>query len=250
MITSKCYGWKRQLPDARDHKFSVTAPIDLPPIVDLRPQCPPVYDQGELGSCTANALAAAFQFDLRKQGLADFTPSRLMIYYCERVIEHTIKSDAGAEIRDGAKVLAKTGAAPETLWPYDVKRFAQKPPAKAYSAAKKHLATIYASVQQTEIDICSTLAEGFPVVCGFTVYESFESQDVAQTGIVKMPAKSESVVGGHAVMIVGYDELQRQFIVRNSWGAGWGQSGYFMMPFEYLLSVDLASDFWVIQSVE
>ena len=107
------YGWVRDLPDARD--FSYAAPIHsfpqgLPPLVDLRPQCPPVYDQGQLGSCTANGIAAAIEFEQKKQGKKAFTPSRLFIYYNERAIEGTVNHDSGAQIRDGIKSVAAVGA--------------------------------------------------------------------------------------------------------------------------------------------
>jgi C1A family cysteine protease len=93
------------------------------------------------------------------------------------------------------------------------------------------------------------LAEGFPFVFGFTVYDSFESEAVAQSGEVSMPASGESVAGGHCVVAVGYDETKRVFIVRNSWGSDWGLNGYCLMPFEYLLNPQLAGDFWTVRSV-
>src|SRR5690349_8351692 len=113
------YGWLPDIPDHRDRLYA--APVELagapPARADLRPQCPPVYDQGELGSCTANAIAGAIEFDRLKQKLADFTPSRLFIYYNERVIEHSVDSDSGAQIRDGIKTTAKLGDCPESEWP-------------------------------------------------------------------------------------------------------------------------------------
>ena len=91
------------------------------------------------------------------------------------------------------------------------------------------------------------LAAGYPFVFGFAVYESFESKEVAQSGVVPMPKPGERVLGGHAVMAVGYDDEQRNFIVRNSWGSGWGQDGYFLMPYHYLHDPNLASDFWTVR---
>ncbi len=147
----KRYGWVPDLPDARDHMYA--APVEmmakLPSKVDLRPNCPPVYDQGQLGSCTGNAIAGAVQFDREKQKLKpDFVPSRLFIYYGERVIEGTVNSDAGAQIRDGIKVVAKQGVPPETDWPYDITKFADKPPPKAFTDALKDLAVSYSRVSQ------------------------------------------------------------------------------------------------------
>jgi C1A family cysteine protease len=246
------YGWKRDLPDARDFQYSAPLaryPHGLPKSVDLRAECPPVYDQGQLGCCTGNGIAGAIEFDQGKLGKKQFTPSRLFIYYNERVIEGTVNQDAGAEIRDGIKSVATLGAPPETDWPYNISVFTDKPPAKAYADAKLDLVTTYSRVSQNLTQMQGCLAEGYPFVFGFTVYDSFESQTVADTGIVPMPTTGEKVVGGHCVVAVGYDDTKRAFIVRNSWGTSWGLKGYCYMPFEYLITANLASDFWTIRSV-
>ncbi len=246
------YGWTRDLPDARDFMYAaplIRFPQGLPTAIDLRSECPPVYDQGQLGSCTANGIAGAIQFDQSKQGTKDFTPSRLFIYYNERVIEGTVNQDSGAQIRDGIKSVVTIGAPPETDWPYDIQEFIQQPPAIAYSDAKMDLVSSYARVAQNLTQMQGCLAEGYPFVFGFTVYESFESEPVAKTGIVPMPASGEAVQGGHCVVAVGFDDSERAFIIRNSWGTGWGIKGYCLMPYEYLLNSQLASDFWTIRSV-
>jgi C1A family cysteine protease len=178
-----------------------------------------------------------------------FVPSRLFIYYCERVMEGSVDQDAGAEIRDGIKAVATTGAPPETDWPYDISKFTDKPPQKAYDDAKQDLVTSYLSVPQDLDSLRGCLAEGYPIVFGFTVYESFEGDAVASTGVVPMPGVSEQVLGGHCVVAVGYDDDKQQFIVRNSWGTGWGDQGYCYMPYKYLSDQNLASDFWTIRSV-
>jgi C1A family cysteine protease len=246
------YGWVRDLPDQRDFLYS--APVAnmaaLPPKVDLRPECPKtVYDQGQLGSCTANAIAGALEFDRIKEGLPDFTPSRLFIYYNERAMEGTIGTDSGAQIRDGIKSVGSIGAPPETDWPYNIKEFAVKPPQKAFADAPLDKAVQYQSVAQVLGQMKGCLASGYPFVCGFTVCESFESTQVAQTGIVPMPASNEKVLGGHAVLAVGYDDSSQRFIVRNSWGPGWGMAGYFTVPYAYLADSHLSDDFWTIRLV-
>jgi C1A family cysteine protease len=208
-----------------------------------------VYDQGQLGSCTANAIAGAIEFDQRKQRRTEFIPSRLFIYYNERVIEGTVSQDSGAQIRDGIKSVATIGAPPETDWPYAIGVFAKKPPQKAYSDAKSDVVSSYSRVTQDLMQMRGCLATGFPFVFGFTVYESFESEAVAQTGMVPMPGSTEAVKGGHAVVSVGYDDTRRLFYVRNSWGSSWGDNGYCYMPYEYLLSAHLANDFWTIRTV-
>lgn len=246
------YGWVRDLPDHRDHLYAAPPAIlsALPPLVDLRPHCPKVYDQGQLGSCTANAIGAGFEFDQIKEKLPHvWVPSRLFIYYNERAIEGTIGQDAGAQIRDGIKSVVSQGCCSEDLWTYDIAKFADPPPAVAYANARKHLVTSYQRVLQMASQVKGCLASGYPVVFGFSVYESFESQEVASTGVMPMPSSSESLLGGHAVLCVGYDDSQSRFIVRNSWGSSWGMAGYFTMPYQYLLDSNLASDFWSIRTV-
>jgi C1A family cysteine protease len=248
---ARTYGWIPDLPDARDNVYQL--PLKLatpPPSVDLRSGCPAVYDQGDLGSCTANAIGAAIEFDQRKQKLPAATPSRLFIYYNERVIEGSVDSDSGAQIRDGIKTVASQGACPETMWPYIESSFATCPPPPCYANAKLHPAVQYARVPQDAGHLKTCLAAGFPFVFGFTVYESFESDTVAKSGIVAMPAPDEIAAGGHAVMAVGYNDASQRFLVRNSWGSDWGVGGYFTIPYAYLSDADLADDFWVIRVVK
>jgi len=246
------YGWVPDLPDSRDLTYAAPAEFltALPSSMDLRPECPPVYDQGQLGSCTANSVGGAFQFEQMKQKVKDFTPSRLFIYYNERVIEHTVNSDSGAQIRDGIKVVAKLGAPPETDWPYDITKFTEKPPQKAFADAAKNKVLSYQRVSRALSQMKGCLASGYPFVFGFTVYDSFESTAVAQSGHAPMPQPGEKVVGGHAVVAVGYEDKSQWFIVRNSWAATWGLKGYFTLPYQYLLEPNLSDDFWTIRIVE
>jgi C1A family cysteine protease len=223
----------------------------LPPKVDLRPSCPPVYDQGQIGTSVANAIAGAVQFEREKQNLTpDFVPSRLFIYYGGRVVGATVGVDSGTQIRDVIKVIANQGIPPETDWPYDITRFADKPPPAAYSDALRDRAVTYSRLAQNLNQMKGCIATGHPFVFGLTIYDSFESQQVAQTGVVPMPAAAEGLIGGHAVMAVGYDDSQQRFIVRNSWGSGWGMQGYFTVPYAYLLERNLSSDFWTIRLVQ
>ena len=247
------YGWVPDLPDQRDHLFTA-APATirtLPQKVDLRSKCPPIYDQGQLGSCTANGIGGCLEFDQMKQKQRDvFTPSRLFIYYNERIMEGTATSDSGAQIRDGIKSVAQLGAPHEALWPYDLTKFAKKPPKTAYTDAKEHQAVSYQRVTRDLRQMQGCVAGGYPFVFGFSVYESFETQLVADTGVAPMPAAGEQLLGGHCVAIVGYDDTKQRFIARNSWGTGWGMKGYFTMPYAYLLSRQLSSDFWTIRTIE
>ena len=250
-VLGRKYCWKPDSPDHRDTYWTATAPVMLPPVVDLRPLCPPVYDQGQLGSCTANAIAGAHQFEQMKQAdAAPFIPSRLFIYWNERDMEGDTGQDNGAQIRDGIKSVATKGVCPETEWPYDPSQFAVRPPQSCYDDAVPNVILFYARVQRFISEMKQCLAQGFPFVCGISVYESFESADVAKTGVVPMPQLFEQKLGGHAVMCVGYDEGQARFTMRNSWGTGWGQAGYFTIPYSYLCNPGLASDFWKIVMVK
>jgi C1A family cysteine protease len=235
----------------RDFMLALEPAKTLPKRVSLRSGMPPVYDQGNLGSCTANSIGSILEFNELKQDEPNVgTPSRLFIYYNERVMEGTVKQDSGAEIRDGIKSVAQLGAPLETAWPYVLKKFASKPPASVYKVALKRKALRYSRVTQDAIAIQNVLASGYPIAFGFSVYESFEK--VGKNGIVPMPSPNESTIGGHAVVAIGYKTIRGQlyFECRNSWGRTWGDHGYFWMPAGYVTSSSLARDFWVIDEVE
>lgn len=247
------YGWRPDLPDRRDQMLRIPGvPFSaLPASVDLRgPLMPPVYDQGQVGSCTGNSTAGAVQFERRRQQLnPDWVPSRLFIYYGAREIDGDLSYDGGAQIRDAIKSVVTWGAPPEEVWPYDVTKVLTTPTPDAYTAGQTDLAIQYQRIVASIYSLRVALAiNNLPVVFGFTVYESFESDVVAQTGVVPMPGANEGVVGGHAVLMVGYDNDKEVFLVRNSWGEGWGMQGYFTLPYEFVPS-GLAADFWQISKM-
>jgi C1A family cysteine protease len=245
------YGWIPDLPDQRDLPYATLAVAlpQLPKVIDLRSHCSSVENQGDLGSCTACALVGNLEYIKKITLKRTINFSRLFLYYNERVIRHTQKSDSGASIRDGIKSLVKTGDCLERLWPYDANKFAIKPPKTCYREAEDLQITKYYRIHTTS-EMKQTLSLGFPFVFGFAVYESFESPIVAKTGIVPMPRPDERVVGGHAVMAVGYDDTKKCFVVRNSWGTSWGDNGYFFMPYGYVSNSSLSSDFWTIRAME
>ena len=250
--SSKWYGWLPDLPDHRDLFYSAIAPrmAALPRKVDMRSKCSPVEDQGQLGSCTANALVGALEFLELKDGAQFVDLSRLFLYYNERLIEGNVDSDSGAFIRDGIKSLAKQGVCTEPEWPYKISRFRNKPTAACYRSAKKHRILSYHRISTVD-EMRGCLAEGFPFVFGFTVYDAFESVAVAKSGVLNMPGPKEKMAGGHAVMGIGYDDAARRFVIRNSWGSDWGQKGYFTMPYDYLSpDKNLADDFWTIRAAK
>lgn len=246
----KKYTWKPDLPDHRDYNFSDLAKaVTVPPAkVDLRSQLSPVEDQGQLGSCTANALVGAMEYNENCASPSTFVDlSRLFIYWNERSIEGTVGTDSGAMIRDGIKSLASFGVCKEATWPYNIAKFRAKPTSKCFTEAKVFKISSYYRVDSTDANqMRLALANGNPFVFGFSVYDSFESATVATTGILNIPAKTEKLLGGHAVLAVGYDDATQCFLVRNSWGSNWGQSGYFTIPYAYLTNRNLADDLWVI----
>lgn len=245
---ARTYGWKRSLPDHRDLIYSppkhlLAAP--LPSKVDLRSHCPPVIDQGNLGSCTGCAISELVQFLIKKEGKNPYAVSRLFIYYQERLLEGTIRFDDGAEIKDGMKVINIYGAPHESFWPYVISKFAIKPSQQAYADGLAHKVTQYQKVDNTNMTAMkSCLASGFPMVGGFSVYAQFESASVARTGMVPYPAPNEELLGGHAILVVGYDDSIQRFICQNSWGISWGDKGFFYMPYSYFSNANLADDFW------
>ena len=213
------YGWKPDLPDHRDFiyaKISKPSIEKRPPSVDLRPNCSPIEDQGNLGSCTANALVGNLEFLEIKDSVQFSNLSRLFVYYNERIIENTVNYDSGAEIRDGIKTLNKQGVCKENQWPYNIFRFKTKPTAKCYTDAATHKIVEYARLNIID-EMKTCLATGYPFVFGFSVYESFETEEAATTGIIPMPSKDEQLLGGHAVMACGYNDTVQRFIIRNSW---------------------------------
>ena len=204
----------------------------------------PVYNQGNLGSCTANSLAYCFDYCRLTQGLPLLnTPSRLFIYYNERNYEGTTASDHGAQIYDGVKVLNEIGACSSSLWPYVPSNWATPPPPNCYSQASQNIALTFNAVSQSLDQIKATIRSGYPIEFGFKVFNFFESSYVADTGMLicpQNPIDMSTNLGGHAVVMIGYnDNIQTLngmgvFIVRNSWGSNWGDGGYFFMPYQYL----------------
>jgi len=245
------FGWKRDLPDPRDFKFKGIKALPLPKSVDLRKHCPVVYDQGELGSCTANALGGAYQFEQIKQKQEDFVPSRLFIYYNERVIEGTVNEDAGAMIRDGIKTMVTDGVCPETMWPYKTWKFKKQPDPACYTEALNNQVLEYRRITpHTLYEVKQALYEGSPISFGFMIFESMMSDQVTRTGVVPLPGPNEQPMGGHAVLAVGYDDSKNALLVRNSWGKNWGLDGYFWLPYEFVTQPNMSADYWVIKMVE
>jgi C1A family cysteine protease len=250
----KGMGWRPDLPDIRDRILTLPHVRlgNIPRYINLSGGMPPVYDQGNAGSCTGNSTAAPIAYDRMKAGMPPFTPSRLMLYYDGRLIEGTQGTDAGASIRDVVKAAAATGVCDEALWPYNVSKVTSQPNAAAYANAAMHKVTSYSRLPSQDINtMAATLAQGLPFVFGFTVYQSFMTNQVARTGLVPMPQANERSVGGHAIVAVGKNS-KNYIMFRNSWGEDWGDPdypGYGWLPAAYITNPQLASDFWVIRTV-
>jgi len=283
------YGHLRDRHDPTRIQIDLTHPMlashtstKLPTSINLitnttLPKCQRPYDQGHLGSCTANAIAFAYAFDeIKQNNNCEFMPSRLFIYYNERKVENSIDNDAGAQLCDGAKILNEIGVCEENIWPYDCPKFTVQPTEQCYSEATHFRTTKFTNIKMPKNHsvflsaLKSALSNNSPIVFGFTVYESFESSETETTGIMPLPSMNENVLGGHAVVLVGYDDnfvwdtqhnMKGVFLVRNSWGTKWGRpptfdnefgkdtiNGYFLMPYEFL-TPDYCSDFYVMDSV-
>ena len=211
----------------------------LPKTVDLRSKFPSCYDQGNLGSCTANSIVATYQY--HAQG---FMGSRLFQYYNERVLERTVSRDSGATLQNSIKAVSTSGLCSEKSWIYNIKNFTVKPPPSCYTEALKHKVLKYRNVHQNLTMMQTELNNGFPFIMGFLVYSSFISTKTNKTGIIPMPGPKDRVLGGHCIVVCGYNPTH--WICRNSWGTNWGDKGYFYIPIAYLLNKKWCSDIWSI----
>lgn len=233
---------KRDKLDERDRRVSFLPPsTKLPKVVDLTGDCPPVFDQGELGSCTANAGVACHMMVT-----GTTTPlSRLFLYYSERLIEGTLDEDAGAEMRDIGKADHDYGICREKYYPYIEKRFSKEPGMDAHLDALDNRIGSYSRLGcLTQIRQHLGLNEE-PVLLGMDVYPYMMTAEMARRGILKLPKTGEQSLGGHAVLCVGYSDNGKFLIIRNSWGSEWGMKGYFRMPYMYV-ERGYAFDFWTL----
>jgi hypothetical protein len=253
------YGWIPDMPDQRDHMYRMGKPtpaILQSPDLTVTRKMPAVRDQDQLGACTGFGIGALMTylvlngFFLRKPMISlPFSP--LFIYYIERWIENTIPWDSGAYIRDGIKAVANYGACSEAAWPYIISRFTEKPRQAAFRSALDYQAIEYQRLDNTyKPMLVDALVHGYPIVHGFSVYESFESNQVALTGQAPLPTLMEMLLGGHCTLTVAYDASTDRFKDLNSWSPYWGAKGYFTTPASYWTNPNLADDFWIIKVVE
>lgn len=246
------YGWvpskPHQIASATKYQMALSAvKVPQPTIVDLESKCPAIYDQGNLGSCTANAAGGLAQFLMKKLKYIDYIPSRLALYWWNRYQEGTVNEDSGASLYDAMRTLIIYGVPHESLWPYVISRYRTRPSSAVVTDGKNHLVAQMLYVPNDLTHLKDVLAQGYPFVFGFLVYESFEEID--SSGIMPMPDENnEEILGGHAVMAVGYNDETRMFKIRNSWGRRWGRNGYFYMPYDFITNDDFAGDFWTARN--
>ncbi|MEW6376845.1 MAG: C1 family peptidase [Thermodesulfobacteriota bacterium] len=272
-------GWIPDYPDFRDYTEkteevkSVLGSIglvkgkDLPASVDLRGWCSPIEDQGMLGSCTAHAGVGMIEYYERKSFGRHIEASRLFLYKVTRNLMK-MKGDTGAYLRTTMGAMVLFGVPPEEYWPYweDEKEFDREPPAFCYAFAQSYQTVRYfrhdpPDTKPEEIlrKVKTYLTKGHPAMFGFTVYNSIEQAE--KTGRIPFPSSRERIEGGHAIVVIGYDDKMKiknkygrvettgAFLIRNSWGKGWGEEGYGWLPYEYVLK-GLAEDFWSILKKE
>lgn len=222
--------------------------VMLPKQFDLGPKFAsiPIYDQGSLGSCVAQAWAAVVAFIRQKEHLPNqWAPSRLAIYYDARRVLGNTTTDSGSTVSAASATLTYQGVFAEPFWPYDPTKVLVEPPPSYYAAAKPHRIVNPLLIDNTKINVLkSCLASGFPFVAGFLCYASFEYPTTIQTGIVPMPnVASEAFLGGHAVCVTSYSDATRMFGFRQSWGLSYGAGGRGWLPYDYLTSIGFSRDF-------
>lgn len=242
---------KKSSRDRRDHQLKLLNPKSkLNKTVNLKSQLSYVFDQGKIGSCTANSAGSMYSWILKNNNGQLLTPSRLFLYYNTRMIQGTINYDSGASLRDTMRALKTYGVCPETSWAYLYENLFTQPTPSCYVEGSKRQALSYASVTISLLSMKNVL-QSRPFVLGILVYSSFFNPSVTTTGYVPMPnTQTEKLVGGHAILILGYDDAKQCFYCRNSWGTSWGLKGDFYLPYSYAINRKLSFDAWVLYSVE
>lgn len=237
--------------DRRDHRVKLlNYKASVPKSINLRANLPYVFDQGSIGSCTANSAGSMYSWVAVSQGSGLFIPSRLFLYYNTRALQGTVSYDSGASLRATMQSLWSYGVCTETMWPYEYAKLFEKPSAPCYNEGAERQSLSYAAVSISLVAMKNVLRTR-PFVLGILVYSSFFDPTVSKTGRVPVPnTRQETMLGGHAILVLGYDDRKNSFLCRNSWGTSWGLRGDFYLPYAYATNRKLAFDAWVLYSVE
>jgi C1A family cysteine protease len=243
-------GWKQDVGGVKDRSFAAyrSGKIKaLPPVVDLTNQMPKkVYDQGNIGSCTGEGIAALFSHYLWKESKRYIEPSSLFIYWNERNIEGTVNEDAGAMIRTGITVISSIGTSTTKTWPFRESRWAMKPSKPAFIEATGLRSPVGFKVDNTDgRSIRVSVSDNCPVVFGMMLYSNIERITYWEP-VLSIPKKGERSIGGHCMLIVGYDDNKKLYKVRNSWSKLWGLNGYFFVPYSLIHNSRITGDCWTI----
>lgn len=258
------FGWKPNLPDHREKKYTAHPEMAVrqtfPPLISLQSLMSPIEDQGSLGSCVAHASTGAIEFlelkELKENsGGAEVFPdktfdpiSRLFNYFNARALDGHADQDSGTTISSVIRAMKTWGICRESIWPYLPKMVNKAPDSNAYKEGAQHIVLGDYRLDNTVMDqLKQCLVTGYPIIFGMSVFDSFMSEESARTGLIPMPSRKETMVGGHALCMVGYDDSNHAFIIRNSWGINWGMHGYCYIPYDYLTNKDLATDFWTLR---
>lgn len=243
-------GYVKDKIDTRDYIYKINkniAQVKLPTKFTLNKTMPPILDQGDIGSCVSNAVCNALGFLNLKINKPLNLKSRLFNYYNTRVLEGTVNSDSGCQIRDAIKICNQIGSCYEETWPYDITRFKNKPSDDTYTEAKKHKLTVYQRVAQNRNAIKACLISGFPIIIGFMCYNTLFNPSVEKTGDILSPTRRDYIIGGHCVLITGYNDITQRYEIMNSWGTDWGNNGYGSISYSYIENPSYAFDLWQMQ---
>lgn len=239
---SRIYNLQPQKEDKRDYIYETNS-LEIPSthfLSDVQMISCPILDQGNLGSCLSNATYALF-YILSKRKIS---LSRLQLYMTNRAVDgSSLTEDTGATIRGCMKAVSKYGLTNERIWPYDIFNFDKLAPSDAFRNLYKLTNFVYTFIKQDSKSIKQVLVSGKPIVIGILIYSSFESTNVFKYGVIPMPdINNEDLLGGHAVLLVGYDDKTKVFKFQNSWGVEWGDKGYGYIPYDYITDNNLAFD--------
>lgn len=246
--TKRCYGMKKDSPDKRDKMYAkLSSPVALPRIADLRPWVGSIKDQGSEGSCTGHAGSSDVEWQCRKYRNEQPVLSPAFLYSQELINEGTFPNDNGAMPRSICQVLNKFGVCEESVDPYKPGSIVTPSAPQIENAKKYQLGGYHRMTSLDQVLSCLGDPTPWPVLLSFNVYASFESEAVAKTGLMPIPNPAyEVLMGGHEVLVVGYDQDKQVLIIQNSWGRAWGDQGFFYMPFPLVQNPNMVTDLWII----